>query len=184
MSELIKNGQILNDDWTVLRLGAEDTADSVGLPAGPVLVPLAVWLARRERLQAAAEAGTLGVWLAGSDDPARLADALPQLSLIAIDFPKFADGRGYSIASLLRTRHGYAGELRAIGEVLRDQFFYLQRCGFDSLQPPAGKYGTAQLEASLASLRTFSEPYQGAVDVAAPLFRRQARAPLAAKDSA
>jgi uncharacterized protein (DUF934 family) len=184
MSELIKNGQILNDDWSVLRLGAEDSADSIALPPGRVLVPLAVWLARRESLLTLAAAGTVGVWLSGSDDPAALAGDLSQLQLIALDFPKFADGRSYSIATLLRTRYRYAGELRAIGEVLRDQFFYLHRCGFDSLQPPAGKYDTAQLEAALASLHTFAEPYQGAVDVAAPLFRRHARAPLTDKDSA
>lgn len=184
MSELIKNGQVLNDDWSVLRLGEEDHADSVALPGGRVLVPLAVWLARRESLQALATAGTLGVWLSGSDDPAVLAADLALLPLIALDFPKFADGRGYSIATLLRTRYGYTGELRAIGQVLRDQFFYLQRCGFDSLQPPAGRYSTVQLEAALASLHSFSEPYQGAVDLAAPLFRRHARAPLTDKDSA
>jgi uncharacterized protein (DUF934 family) len=134
MSEIIRNGQIHSDDWTVLRLAEGEEAAAVELPAGRVMVPLAVWQARRDALLARAEAGTLGVWLAGNDDPAAIAGDLPTLRLVAVDFPKFADGRGYSIAALLRSRHGYGGELRAIGEVLRDQFFYLSRCGFDSLQ--------------------------------------------------
>jgi len=175
MSEIIKNGQIHTNEWTVLRLAEGDDAATIELPAGRVIVPLPVWQARHDALSARAEAGVLGVWLAGSDDPASLESDLNRLQLIAVDFPKFADGRGYSIAALLRTRYGYGGELRAIGEVLRDQFFYLKRCGFDCLQPPAGKYTAAQLEAALASLRTFSEPYQGAVDSAEPLFRRQPR---------
>ncbi|MBR0568043.1 DUF934 domain-containing protein [Azoarcus sp. L1K30] len=175
MSEIIKHGVIHEDDWTVLRLGEGEDATSVELPAGRVIVPLAVWLARRDTLGAQAEAGVLGVWLAGTEDPATLADDLLRLQLIAVDFPKFADGRGYSIATLLRARHGYGGELRAIGEVLRDQFSYLTRCGFDSLQPATGRYTRPQLEAALASLKDFSDPYQGAVDRAEPLFRRVTR---------
>lgn len=175
MSEILKNGHIQADDWTVLRLAEGDDATTVELPAGRVIVPLAIWLARRESLLPQAEAGVLGVWLSGDDDPAAIADDLLTLQLIAVNFPKFVDGRGYSIAALLRTRYGYGGELRAIGEVLRDQFFYMKRCGFDSMQPPAGRYTHAQIEAALASLGAFSEPYQGAVDVAEPLFRRHAR---------
>lgn len=175
MSEILKNGHIQADDWTVLRLAEGDDATTVELPAGRVIVPLAVWLARRESLLPQAEAGVLGVWLSGDDDPAAIADDLLTLQLVAVNFPKFVDGRGYSIAALLRTRYCYRGELRAIGEVLRDQFFYMKRCGFDSMQPPAGRYSHAQIEAALASLGSFSEPYQGAVDVAEPLFRRHAR---------
>lgn len=175
MSDIIKHGAIHSDDWTLVRLAEGEDATSVELPAGRVIVPLAVWLARREALQARAEAGVIGVWLAGTEDPAALADDLLRLQLVAVDFPKFADGRGYSIATLLRARHGYAGELRAVGDVLRDQFFFLTRCGFDTLQPKEGKYTRAQLETALASLNDFSEPYQGAVDRAEPLFRRQPR---------
>ncbi|MFU2487065.1 DUF934 domain-containing protein [Thauera sp. WH-1] len=181
MSDIIKNGRVHADEWTVLRLaeGANvDEAATVALPPGRVIVPLAVWQARRSELLAKAEAGVLGVWLAGNEDPAALADDLLRLQLVAIDFPKFADGRGYSIATLLRTRHGYTGELRAIGDVLRDQFFFLLRCGFSVLQPREGRYTPAQLEAALASLRDFSQPYQGAVDRPEPLFRRQPRNPL------
>lgn len=183
MSEIIKNGQIQADDWIVVRLAETDTADSIELPAGRVIVPLAVWQARRDELLPKAEAGVLGVWLAGDADPTELAADLAKLQLVAVDFPKFADGRGYSIAALLRTRLGYGGELRAIGDVLRDQFFFMLRCGFDVLLPREGKYTRAQLDAALASLKDFSEPYQGAVDRPEPLFRRQPRGPLQ-KDAA
>ena len=179
MSDIIKNGRILADDWTVLRLAEGEEAATVALPAGRVIVPLALWQARRDALLEQARAGAVGVWLAGDEDPAALAADLAALQVIAVDFPKFADGRGYSLATLLRTRHGYTGALRAIGDVLRDQFFFLLRCGFSELQPRAGKYTAAQLEAALASLRDFSEPYQGAVDRPEPLFRRQPRRPLA-----
>ena len=81
------------------------------------------------------------MWPGPDDDVAPLLPWLATLPLIAIRFPVFTDGRGYSLARLLRGRHGYAGELRAVGDVLRDQLYFLQRCGFDSFalradQPP------------------------------------------------
>ena len=117
MSDIIKNGRVHADEWTVLRLAEGDEAATIALPAGRVIVPLAVWQARREELLPKAEAGVLGVWLAGTENPAALTADLSALPLVAVDFPKFADGRGYSIATLLRTRLGYGGELRAIGNV-------------------------------------------------------------------
>ena len=178
MADLIRNGAIAQDDHTVLHLAEGEDPATVALPDTPVIVPLAVWQAQRDTLRLRAEKGEVGVWLAGEADPGVLVDDLQDLQLVAVHFPKFADGRGYSIATLLRTRHGYGGELRAIGDVLRDQFFFLLRCGFSVLQPREGKYSAAQLEAALASLRDFSEPYQGAVDRPEPLFRRQPRTPL------
>ncbi|THF59332.1 DUF934 domain-containing protein [Pseudothauera rhizosphaerae] len=174
MSEIIKHGALHADDWEVLRLAEGQDPATVGVPPGRRIVPLPVWQAQRDRLGARLDAGVLAVWLAGDDDPALLADDLARVALIAVDFPKFADGRGYSIATLLRTRLGYGGELRAIGNVLRDQFFFYLRCGFDAIQPQPGKYSTEQLQAALASLKDFSEPYQGAVD-RDPLFRRVSR---------
>ena len=173
MAKVIRSGRIAADDWQIVRLAEGDSAETVAVPPGRAIVPLAVWQARRDEL--AARGADIGVWLAGDEDPAALAADLPRLAVVAVNFPKFADGRGYSIAALLRTRHGYRGELRAIGDVLRDQFFYLTRCGFDVLQPKEGKYTDAQLEAALASFADFSEPYQAAVDRPAPLFRRQQR---------
>lgn len=92
------------------------------------------------------------------------------LDLIAVHFPKFADGRGYSTASLLRLRYGYTGELRAFGDVGRDQLFYLARVGFDSFLISEGRDAAA----ALCSFDDFSEVYQSATDQSLPLFRRRA----------
>ncbi|MHB1093853.1 DUF934 domain-containing protein [Thiobacillus sp.] len=152
MSQIIKGGRIQGDQWGVLRLVENDDVFTVTVPAGRVIVPLAVWQAQRPQLVSRAEAGMLGVWLPGDTNLAEFAADLVALQLIAVDFPKFTDGRGYSIATQLRTRYGYTGELRAIGDVLRDQFFFMIRCGFSSLQPHEGRYNRAQIEAALASL--------------------------------
>lgn len=175
MPKIIKHGKILNDDWQVLRLAEGQAPESVALPGGKVLLPLAVWQGRQAELAGRPE---VGVWLDSAEPAEALAADVPRLPVIAVNFPKFADGRGYSTAALLRTRYGFGGELRAIGEVLRDQFFFLVRCGFDALQPAEGKYTDAQLEASLASLADFSEPYQGAVDQP-PVWRRVNRSAAA-----
>ena len=94
---------------------------------------------------------------------------------VELHFPKFTDGRSYSAATLLRTRYGYRGELRAIGQVLRDQFNYMTRCGFDALQPQAERYTDQQLEAAIASIDDFTQPYQRSVQDPLPLFRRVER---------
>ena len=169
MAKLICKGRIRDDDWQVLP------AEAGEVPDGKVIVPLALWQAQAATL---AGRGQLGVWLAPDQDPACIAADLAAFEVVAVHFPRFADGRGYSTAALLRSRHAYGGELRAIGEVLRDQFFYLSRCGFDTLQPPADRYTDAQLEAALASLADFSEPYQAAVDRKEPVWRRQQRGAL------
>jgi uncharacterized protein (DUF934 family) len=88
-----------------------------------------------------------------------------------VDFPKFADGRGYTIAYRLRKRAGYRGELRAIGDVLRDQLFYMHRAGFDAFAVRADK----DIQEALKSLQDFSVTYQGSTDDAQPLFSRVAR---------
>lgn len=111
----------------------------------------------------------LGVWLAPGDDPAAIAGDLQRLALVAVHFPKFTDGRGYSTAALLRTRHGYRGELRAFGDVGRDQLYYLARCGFDSFRLADHR----DPEAALAAFGDFTVRYQGSVDDAVPLFRKR-----------
>lgn len=166
---VIRNRRVEADPWTVLGLEGEVPA---ALPQGPVLVPLAVWLARHEELTARRE--PVGVWLQPADDPVALGHDVNELALVAVHFPKFADGRGYSTAVLLRTRLGYRGELRAIGDVGRDQLFYLERVGFDAFSLPHPR----DPEAALAAFTTFGEVYQGSVTQPRPLFRR--RAPEAA----
>jgi uncharacterized protein (DUF934 family) len=90
--------------------------------------------------------------------------------VIAMHFPKFVDGRGYSTAALLRQRYGYQGELRAVGDVLHDQLFFLKRVGFDCYALKEGKDTAHAIETGFT---TFAEPYQGATDQPLPAFRRR-----------
>jgi len=162
---VIRNGRVEPELWKFL--GVDEEPLPAELPAGPIAVPLAAWKGRRADLLARRE--PVGVWLAPADDPAGIASDLDQLSLVAVHFPKFGDGRGYSTAVLLRTRYGWRGELRAFGDVGRDQLHELKRTGFDafSLAPHRDP------EAALASLAPFKHPYQGAVDDPVPLFRKR-----------
>ena len=168
MREIIKNRAVVSDDWTVLHLTEAETAESVTIPAGKVVVPLAVWQAQRASLESRAE---LGVWLPSDARPEILKDDLAHFKLIAIDFPKFTDGRGYSIAFNLRERLGYQGELRAIGDVLRDQLFYMSRVGFDAFATREDR----NIHDALKGLTDFSESYQTSWDKKTPLFRRADR---------
>ena len=188
MLNIIKDKVVVGeDDWTLLRLkptivegteGAEaqagDTPETVVVPAGKVIVPLAVWQAQRSILEARKD---IGVWLASDERPEALKDDAAKLSMIAIDFPKFADGRGYSIAYNLRARYDYTGELRAVGDVLRDQLFYMQRVGFNSFAVRADR----DVNDALKGLSDFSESYQQSWDKKTPLFRRVDRQAVAPK---
>lgn len=167
MAEIIKNGAIVSDGWHVLKLAEGETPETVALPAGPLLLPLAVWLARKNEIVARGEA--IGVWLDSSEGPEAIAGELAQFAVIGVNFPKFTDGRSYSTARLLRERHGYRGEIRALGDVLFDQLFLMKRCGIDAFALRAGQ----NLEKALAGFATFSETYQAAVDQPQPLFRRR-----------
>lgn len=165
---IIKNKAIVADDWVVVRLNDQESAENVNVAAGKVIVPLQVWLKQRDVLRQRAE---IGVWLASDERPEVLKDDINRFSVIAVDFPKFSDGRGYSIAYNLRARLGYTGELRAIGDVLRDQLFYMQRAGFDAFAPRPDR----KIEDALKGLSDFSEVYQTSFDRKQPLFRRVQR---------
>ena len=162
MSHLIDRSGSLPDTW--IRF----TGDAAQCPAGAdVLLPLDEW---REHAQAwRARPGRVGVVLSPTDDPLVLASDLASLSLIAIDFPRFTDGRGYSTARLLRERLGWTGELRAVGDVLRDQLFLMARCGFSSFALRADQNPLA----ALAGFKAFSVRYQACTEEPAPLFRRR-----------
>ena len=162
MGQVIRNREVEEDRWLTLA------ADATAIPAGPVIVPLALWKARRDELIAS---GTpVGVWLAPDHDPAELAADLPHLMIVAVDFPKWGEGRGYSTAALLRRRFGWRGELRAFGDLGRDHLFNLSRVGFDSFR--LGERHDPQ--AALAAFNDFSLRYQGSVDDPEPLFRKRA----------
>jgi uncharacterized protein (DUF934 family) len=173
MPKLIKDRAVVDDSWTLLR----DAVSLADLPAtGPVIVPLALWVAHRDALRTR---GEVGVWLAPTDKPDVLADDLPALPLVAIDFPKFGDGRGYSIARLLRDRYGYRAELRAIGDVLRDQLYAMAECGFDAFSVRADRDPTD----ALAGLRDFTGLYTSTTRQPQPWFRRREAQPLPADNS-
>ena len=104
-----------------------------------------------------------------TDDPASVADRLGRVARVEVNFPKFGDGRGYSIARLLRERYGYKGELRAVGQVGRDHLYYLESCGFDAFLLRDGE----DAEEALAAFNDFSESYQASVTRPLPLFRRR-----------
>ena len=162
---------IEDDGWLLLSESGSDI-----WPDGDFIVPLSDWLARSETLKA--RSGRTGVWLAPADDTLTLKDRLDGLALIAVEFPKFTDGRGYSHATLLRRRLGWTGELRAFGEVLRDQIFYMTRTGFDVFAVPAG-FEAASL---VTGLNDFSVAYQDAVvDPAAPALANRPAAVREAK---
>jgi uncharacterized protein (DUF934 family) len=127
MNTLIRNGQIVEDNWQ--WIDTEEALPATRFAAGERFVlPLALWLAHRASLDPACA----GVWLGPDDELEPVLPWLADMPLIAIRFPVFTDGRGYSLARLLRNRHGYRGELRAVGDVLRDQLYFLHHCGFDA----------------------------------------------------
>ena len=103
------------------------------------------------------------------DAPEDLAQSLGGVALVAVEFPKYVDGRGYSTARILRERYGFDGELRAVGNVLRDQLQYMERCGFDAFELEEGK----DAEAALDAFGEISVAYQGAADPDLPLYRRR-----------
>jgi uncharacterized protein (DUF934 family) len=162
---LIKDRKLAHDPWKLLD-GSEGALPSIP-GTGNVIVPLAAWQALRAELIARADG--VGVWLSATDDPADIAADLEHLQVVAVNFKTFNDGRGYSTARLLRERYGWRGELRAVGDVLRDQLFYLARCGFDAFELRDGD----DIEEALAAFNDFSEAYQASIDRPLPLFRRR-----------
>ena len=159
MPSVIKNRQIVEDHW-------QSVADDAELSTGPIIVSLARW--RQERTALLARGEPVGVRLPNTANVADLAADLPMLALVALEFPKFADGRAYSQARLLRERYGYRGEIRATGDVLRDQLFFMTRSGFDAFELRADR----RLEDALEAFNDFSESYQPAADQPLPLYRR------------
>ena len=158
---VVKSGKVLEDSWQ-WSAALEQQQD---LPDGDWIVPLDYWRVNRERLLG--HKGRIAVCLNGDDNLEDLSASLEQFELIALEFPKFTDGRGYSHARLLRDRFAYRGELRAVGDVLRDQLFFMQRCGIDSFQVREDK----DLEDALKGLSDFSVKYQTAADGVPPIYK-------------
>jgi uncharacterized protein (DUF934 family) len=169
MATLIKERRIVADSWRRLELGPKGELPEAPTQ-GDVIVPLALWLAHRDAFLA--YPGKLGVWLDANEGPEAIAADLKRFALVAVNFPKFGDGRGYSIARLLRERYGYKGELRAIGDVLHDHLHFMKQCGFDAFALREDQ----DAQEALSALDTFSEGYQTSFLRPVPLFRRRVAA--------
>ena len=167
MATLIKNRRLVADSWQRLKRAADGALPE--LPArGDYIVPLALWLARRDELLQ--RPGKLGVWLDSHEEPEAIAADVGRFDAIVVNFPKYQDGRGFSIARLLRERYGYKGELRAVGHITRDHLYYMQGCGFDAFELREGEDAAE----ALSSFDDFSEAYQASAARPLPLFRRRA----------
>lgn len=161
---LLKNGTVAADHW-------QRVVKDEALPAeGPVVVPFVRWRVERETL--IGRDAPVGVRLSNTDPVSELVPDLDRLDIIVLEFPKFSDGRAYSQARLLRERYGYEGELRAAGNVLRDQLLFMQRCGFDAFELNHGQ----PVQAWIAATNEFSVFYQPAADERVPVMqcRREA----------
>src|SRR5690554_261178 len=118
---LLKNREPAENTWTLVE-------DDASIPAaGDVIVGVSRWIDERSSIEQ--REGRIGVLLHGDDNVRALAGEILDRPLIAIAFPKFVDGRGYSLARILRDELHYKGELRAVGDILRDQLYYLDRVG-------------------------------------------------------
>jgi len=163
MDNYIKDRKIDANEWMPFT-GIEDSSS---LPSGDIYVPLEEWVKARGTLRA--RNSRLGVALQNTDDPALIRDDLERLDLIVLDFPKMADGRAFTQARLLRERYGFTGEIRATGDVLRDQLFYMQRCGINGFE----LRNDQDLSQSLKAFDEMTVTYQPAVDEELPLWRRE-----------
>ena len=152
---LIKNGALIDDPW--LRI-----ADDQDMPDGPVIISLQRWQEAADDI--AAHNGPLGIVLASDQSPDLIATDLGRFDLVALDFPAFTDGRAYSYARLLRDRLGFKGEVRAVGNVLRDQVAFMVRCGFDAFEMADDNAA----EAFKQALDEITVTYQPATDARRP----------------
>jgi uncharacterized protein (DUF934 family) len=147
---LIKNGAVVTDPYVAV-------SDDAPLPAGaaPVIVTAARFFAGTGTLLD--RPAPVGVIWPNNKNVAELAPYLESLAVVALVFPNFKDGRAYSQARLLRERYGFRGELRATGQILRDQFVFLVRAGFDALDVKKGADADA-FAAALARYTVFYQP--------------------------
>ena len=158
--QIIKDGSIVTNEWKLV------TEINDAFPEGKIIVTLALWQEYKEALKSRAE---IGLYLLNDQCVSTISNELTHFAVIAIDFPVFVDGRGFSIARLLRDRYNYQGEVRATNNVIRDQLCYLSRCGFNAFDME----DDIDLKASLASLTDFTESYQTGTNQKKPLFRRR-----------
>lgn len=157
---VIKNGQATDNAWLHL-----DGEESPGF--SPFTVPLERW--QRDKGELIRHGLAVGVRLTPADSPEVLADDLATLPIVVLDMGPFTDGRSFSQARILRDRMGYAGEIRARGDFLRDQIFFLNRVGVNAFEFPPG----TDLSEQMKALQEFTVTYQAATDTKEPLYRRR-----------
>ena len=166
MPKLIKDGAITPDRWTVLKDATGPEVLQV-LPGKNLIVPFKFWKFNKAELDD--YAGDVAIWLNSDENVADIGAALHDFPLIALNFPVFSDGRSYSNARALRERYKYQGEVRAIGDVLRDQLYYMSRCGFNAFELRFDQ----DAEACLQAFNDFKTGYQATITEPLPLFRRR-----------
>lgn len=165
MRKIIKDRHIIEDNWCYLA-SVDASHTKLELPQGDIVVSLTDWQNCREQLLA--HPGKLGLCLQSDEEPSSIKDDLEHVALIAIDFPKFSDGRGYSSARELRKRYAYTGEIRATGDVLRDQLYIMERCGFNAFEVREDR----SLEEAISAFEDFSFNYQADTHNTLPSYRR------------
>lgn len=168
MTSIIKNGAIVQDEWTTLQLAEGETPEAVALPAGKVIFPLPVWQSRKAEILARNE--PVGLLIEPNERVEEVAADLDHFAVVAVNFTKFVHGQGFSTASLLRQRYGYQGEVRAVGDVVHDTLFYMKRVGFDAFALKEDKSAEYAVKKGFS---TFSDSYQAATDQPQPYFRRR-----------
>lgn len=162
MPKLIKNDAAQENSWATIA--DQDALSSADLSSGNHLAPLELWLNTP-----ALQAPNIGVWLNGDASPELFSEQLAKAPVIAIHFAAFADGRGFSLARILREDCDFTGELQAAGHYMQDQLYYLKRCGFNAFAVA----DDANTESMIASLQDFTNSYQASHDEPRPLFRRR-----------
>lgn len=160
MQKIIKDREIVDDNWQHLD-------DEAALVAGNITVSITRWQEQHETLSQ--HDGGLGIRLSGDEPLEEIVPDLARFQLIVLLFPAFTDGRCYSYARLLRDRYQFKGEIRAQGDVLYDQLFYMSQCGINSFELANPDH----LTQALAAFDDFSDSYQATVLRPVPLYRRR-----------
>lgn len=166
MPKLIKDGGLIENKWKLFdkEAGLEEINS---INDDKCILPLKLWLENKDLLSK--KTGDIGIWLDSDESPLLLKEDANSFPVIALNFPIFRDGRSFSHAAILRQQLNFSGDLRAIGDVQRDQLSYMLSCGFSSFLVPE----EADEEVLLAGFHDFSENYQSTVTAPTPLFRRR-----------
>ena len=162
---LIKDQQLSNNYWLLIDEG--ETLDlSSDADSDHIILPFSRW---QENQSTVLGKANIGLWLDSHESAEPLASVCHDITLIAINFPVFSDGRGYSYARTLRDHFAYRGEIRAIGDILPDQMYFYQRCGFNSFLLRSD----VNPETAINSLNDFSISYQAGSDQSTPIFHQR-----------